>query len=62
MSSVATIGSVAIQLLQMYMELMRLSGRTPEEAAEFYRVENGKFMGINHPDNLPKPIKDPLGD
>ena len=55
MSSVATIGSVAIQLLQMYMELMRLSGRTPEEAAEFYRVENEKFLGINHPDNLPKP-------
>jgi hypothetical protein len=55
MNAVGTIGALAIQALRMYLELMRMSGRTPEEIEAFYRQENDKFMGVNHPDNLPDP-------
>ena len=58
MSTAATIGSVAVQLLRMYLELMRMSGRTPEETDAFYRAEDEKFWGVNQPTHLPKPEND----
>ncbi len=49
------IGLIATQLLQIYFEILRISGRTPEETEAFYQTEKTKFSGQYHPDNLPKP-------
>jgi hypothetical protein len=55
MAAITTLTAVALQLLGAYMEIMRMSGRTPEEADAFYLAERAKFYGPNAPENLPKP-------
>jgi hypothetical protein len=46
--------AIALQLLQAYFEILRISGRTPEEAKAFYDSEAAKFYGPLSPENLPK--------
>jgi hypothetical protein len=46
--------AIALQLLQAYFEVLRMSGRTPEEAKAFYDSEAAKFYGPLSPENLPK--------
>jgi hypothetical protein len=53
--ALATISTAAIQLLRIYLELMRMGGRSPEEVDAFYLTERTKFYGPNAPENLPKP-------
>jgi hypothetical protein len=55
MPGITTLTAIGLQLLQAYMEIMRMSGRTPEEADAFYQSERAKFYGPNAPENLPKP-------
>ena len=53
--SVSSITGIALVLLQSYFQLMRVSGRTLEEAEAFYKEQKILFDGQNKPENLPKP-------
>ena len=52
--SLSSITGIALVLLQSYFQLMRMSGRTPEEADMFYSEQKALFEGKNKPENLPQ--------
>lgn len=54
MSTISGLTAIAVTLLRGYFEIMRMAGRTPEEAEAFYQTEKAKFEGPHAPGNLPK--------
>ena len=51
---IMALSEVAVLLLQMYFNLMKMSGRTEKEIDALFKVEKEKFEQ-NRPELLPKP-------